>query len=474
MKFTAACFLTIPFFSLAADAEESPWEFTGASGLSYADGNSETLAYSLQFLGSYIHDGKEAYIGADLFYSEDAGVEATDSLKIFGQSNYDLTERFYLGAYGSYFRDSVADIDYRIDSSVLLGYRAIDRDDMKLSFEAGPGYTWQDRGGMTSDFAILRVAEKFEYHFNDVTKFWQSLGLTPSVEDFSEYLLDFEMGIETRITDQWSLRTFLKHRIDSEPAAGKGRSDTSIMLGVAYDLNGISEPEDGGRRSLMIEDGGAGPDKGWISTAALGFSLNKGNSDSMGLSLEWNTEFRSDEREFFFDLAQTFRENNGASTEDQTISRIQYNHFLSRKKYLGTTLGYLRDGEADIDRRVTPGIIAGYYLIKTEATKLAFEAGPAYTFESVGGTGDSFVSIVAAERFSHKFNGRFTFSQAAEYTAEVGDFDNYSLLVTAGLDTKISKRLIWRVGAGYTFESIPAAGRSHHDTSVISSVAVRF
>ena len=254
MKYPTACFLA---FSLACpflSAEESLWEFTGAAGLSYSGGNSDSVAYSLQFLGSYMKDGQEAYLGMDYFYSEDGAVKGTDSLKVFGQYNHDLTERFYVGGYGSYFRDSVADIGYRIDPSLLFGYRVVDRDGMKLSFEAGPGYTWRESGGVKSDFATLRLAEKFEYHFNESTKFWQLLGLNPAVEDFSDYVLDLELGIETRITNQWSLRTFMKHRIDSNPALGKGRSDTSILLGLAYDLNGLPEPEESGRRSLMITD----------------------------------------------------------------------------------------------------------------------------------------------------------------------------------------------------------------------------
>jgi hypothetical protein len=77
-----------------------------------------------------------------------------------------------------------------------------------LVFEAGPGYTWKKAGGLESDFATLRFAEKFEYEFSETTKFWQSLAITPSVEDFSDYLTDLDAGIQTRLTDKWSLRTY--------------------------------------------------------------------------------------------------------------------------------------------------------------------------------------------------------------------------------------------------------------------------
>ncbi|WP_411826629.1 YdiY family protein [Luteolibacter sp. AS25] len=472
---SALIFLLLPL-SCIANAEESPWEFTGAAGLSYTDGNSESMAYSLQFLGSYIKDKEELYFGTDYFYSEDGDTKSTDSLKIYGQYNHNLTERFYVGGYAAYFRDSVADIDYRMDPSLLVGYRVIARDDLKLAFEFGPGYTWEEQSGVKSDFATLRFTEKFEWSFSENSKLWQAVSFTPSVEDFSDYLLDFEAGIETRITSAWSLRTFVRHRIDSTPAVGKGRSDTSLILGLAYELGGLPEPdESGGRRSLMPgEEAEPVTPKGWVSIAALGFTLNQGNSESTGLTFSWTTAHRNAEREFFFDLAQVYQDDNGDTSKDQTTSRVQLNHIVSDRFYIGSKISYLRDSAADIDYRVTPGILGGYKLIKTDDTSLAVEAGPSYTFESLGGESDTYVSVFAAGRFSHRFNERFAFNQALEYTAEIEDFENYSILFTAGLDTKISDRLIWRIAGNYTYDNQPAVGREEADTSLTSSVAVKF
>ncbi|MGJ8643357.1 MAG: DUF481 domain-containing protein [Luteolibacter sp.] len=472
-----AFFLSAVFFltNVSFANEESPWEFTGAAGLSWAGGNSDSLAYSLQFLGSYVKDGEEVYVGTDYFYSEDGGVRSTDSLKIYGQYNHSLTERFYVGGYGGYFRDAAADIDYRIDPSLLLGYKVIAEEDVNLAFELGPGYTWRKRGGVADDFLTLRLAEKFEWKFSPTSRLWQSASMTQNVKDFSGYLIDFELGVETRITDSWALRTFVRHRIDSEPAAGKGDSDTSMILGLSYQLGGFSDSEEEDeRRSLLVIEGASEDPDGWVSVAALGVSLNRGNSKSSGLTLSWDTAYRDSDREFFLELGQISHEDNGRSSKDQTRARVQYNRFLSERFYLGGNLSFLRDAEADIDYRVTPSFLAGYAVVKTDATRLAFEAGPAFTIESLGGVEDSYASLVAAERFSHKFNKRFSVSQSVEWTAEVEDFGNQSLVAEAALDTKISDRLIWRIVAGYAYESRPAAGRGKHDSSLTSSVALKF
>ncbi|WP_226895706.1 DUF481 domain-containing protein [Luteolibacter marinus] len=469
--------VSLPFASVLPAADASPWELTGAAGLAISDGNSDSVAYSLQFLASYLNDGHEAYLGLDYFYAEDGGLESTDSLKVFGQYNRDLSERWFIGGFGSYFQDNIAGIDYRVDTSLLLGYRAIKGERMALTFEAGPGYAWEKQGRTTDDFVTLRLAQRFDYRFSETSKFWQALGWTPRADDLSDSLVEFEAGLETRITSKVSLRTFLRHRIDDTPAAGSGKTDTALLVGVAYDFSGLPDPkEDGGsRRSLMPgEEAAAAKRNGWASTAALGFSLNKGNSDKMGLNLAWNTLYRDAEREFFLDLGYHYSEDNGLSSTDRLLSRVQYNRYLGERFYLGGAVGFLRDDPADIDYRVTPAFLAGYSLIKSDKTQLAFEAGPAYTFEKTGGISDDYASLVAAQRFSHQFNGTVSFKQSVSYTAELGDLENYTAIAAAALDTKLNDRLIWRLGADYSYENIPAAGRQHHDTQLTSSIAVKF
>jgi putative salt-induced outer membrane protein YdiY len=137
-------------------------------------------------------------------------------------------------------------------------------------------------------------------------------------------------------------------------------------------------------------------------------------------------------------------------------------------------VNYLRDDQADLDYRVTPGVLLGYALIKNDTTKLALDAGPAYTFEKQGGVTDSYASLFAAERFSHAFNERHTLTQSLEYTSELAEFENYSLVASLGVDTKISDRLIWRIAATYTYDNQPAAGLEKGDTGVTSMIAVKF
>ncbi|MBK1881253.1 DUF481 domain-containing protein [Luteolibacter pohnpeiensis] len=466
-----------PAPEIAKSSSQSPWEITGAAGLAVSDGNSDSVACSLQLLASYQKDKNEAYLGVDYFYAESEDVTSTDSLKLFGQYNRDIGDRWYVGGYGSYFRDNASALDYRTDVSALLGYHILKSNKTTLSFEAGPGYAWESRDAESDSFPTLRLAERFEYRFSATSKLWQSLGWTPRTDDPSDSIIELEAGIETRITRKVSLRTFVRHRVDDTPGDGNGKSDTSLLLGLAYDFNGLPDPSAGSeaRRSLMPGTTSSAAKKdGWKTTAALGLSANRGNAEKTGLTFDWNTAYISSEREFFFDLGYNYGENDGETANDRLISRVQENRYLSDRFFIGSGVSFLRDEPAEIAYRVAPSVVAGYSFIKTDRTKLSFEAGPSYTFEKTGEDTDNFASAVAAQRFSHTFNERFALKQSVTATSELENLENFNAIAAISLDTTLSDRLIWRIGANYGYENIPADGREHHDAQLTSSIAVRF
>ena len=101
---------------------DSPWKVTGATSLAHASGNSDSASHSLQLSAKYAKDKNEVFLGADWLYSESNGDTSTDSFRIQGQYNRQVTERFFHGINGSYFTDRVADLDYRTELGLSLGY----------------------------------------------------------------------------------------------------------------------------------------------------------------------------------------------------------------------------------------------------------------------------------------------------------------------------------------------------------------
>lgn len=454
----------------------SPWEITTAASLALAQGNADTLNFALQGLATYETELWEGLIGADYFYSENNGDTTTDSLRLFGQGQRLLSDRLYLGLASSYLRDDQADLDFRFDIAAVLGYHLIKNDQTKLSFEVGPGYAWENQGGSSENFATIRFGERFEHRLNDSAKLWQSLIFTPQVEDFSDYFITADAGIDIRITEQWGVRTSLRYLYDSSPAAGQGEDDFSLLFGLTYALGGLPvEDAATGRKSLFPEEAvSAEPALGWTTTAALGLSLATGNSDSLLTTLSLDSTYIDKQNELFLAANYQFGEDDGEISSDALRASSQYNRLISENVFLGASLSFLRDDLADVDYRFTPAATIGYYLIKNDDVTLSLEGGPAFIFEEVGGVPDNYFAIRGAQRLTWNLGPRLAFKQALIIDAEAADFENSLLTLTASLDAKVTQSLAWRLAANYIYDNEPAVGLGEGDLTLTSGIAYKF
>ncbi|MDA7882566.1 DUF481 domain-containing protein, partial [Akkermansiaceae bacterium] len=197
----------------------SPWKVTGAANFALASGNSDSLSHSLQFSAKYAKGKNEASFGADWLYSESDGVTATDSFRLFGQYNRLITDHFFYGANASCLTDHVADLDYRAEIGLGLGYYLIKNDKTSLSLETGPGLAWEEQGGERHDLVINRFVERLEHQLSERAKIWQSIVFTPKADDFNDYNLIAEAGIDTALSTHWALRSSVRYQYDSSPAA---------------------------------------------------------------------------------------------------------------------------------------------------------------------------------------------------------------------------------------------------------------
>lgn len=459
----------------AGNANASGWEVTGAAGLSLAKGNADSVAYSVQALATYEGRHWEGLLGADYFYSENDGVTSTDSLRLYGQGQRLLTDRLYLGLAGSYLKDDAADLDYRFDVAGVLGYHVIKSDRTSLSFEVGPGYAWEEQGGLADEYATLRFGQRFEHQLSGRSKLWQSAYVTPQIDDFDNYNLIAEAGIDTLLSDKWSLRTSVRYLYDNTPAAGRKSEDMTLMVGLAYALGGFPEPEEAGRATLKADR--VAPDvaaMGWTTSASLGLSMAQGNSENLQATVGYDSAYRTSTDEFFLNGLYSFGQNDGNTSADALRLGSRYNRLLSDRLYAGVGVDYLRDDVADLGYRVTGAAVAGYYVIKSDEMSLAFEAGPGYTWEESAGVEDSYLTLRGAQRFSWVLGSRTTFKQDAIVDVDPGNFDNYLLTVGAYLDTDITDSLTWRLAGTYIYDNEPTGNLEKSDTTLTSGIAVKF
>jgi putative salt-induced outer membrane protein len=452
------------------------WELTAAAGLAMADGNASSLSYTLQLLATQISADHETYLGANHFYGDNQGVTTSNSLNLFGQHNRSISDRMYYGLGGNFLNDDVADIAYRFDINPVIGYHVLKSDSTKLSFDFGPGYTWEEQGGVANDYLNLRLGQKFEWIFSSRAKFWQSFTITAEAAEMDNYLFVGEIGIDTLITPNWSLRTFVRHQYDNTPASDRQAGDTTAMVGLAYSLGGFPEPAAPGRRTLKADRAPSPVNAmGWASTASLGYSLASGNADNSNITGMFDTSFRSEENEFFFNATANYGENAGQASINNIRAESQYNYLFTPRCYAGLSSGFQRDDLADLNYRFTPTVMAGYYLLKNSTSTLRLEAGPGYTIEDTNNGVNDFLSIQAAERFVYALSPRCTFNQSLVYNADAVDAGNeFIITASAFLDTDITDKVALRVAAAWIYDNTPALGRERHDTTLSTGIAVKF
>ena len=229
----------------AAKADEAAaktgFATTLSAGLSMTDGNSETLAVNASLVTEGEKEGLGSVIaGAEANYGEStvADVKETtvQNAKVYANAKKTLSERTFGSLDGSVQYDDIALLDYRAMLGPGLGLYLVKNDKHTLSLEAGPSYVWEKKDGVTDDYLALRFAERFSCQATKTAKLVQSLEYVPAAEDFDNYLLIGEVGVEAAMSERMSLRVVLQDKYDSTPAPGADYNDLSLIAGIGFKL----------------------------------------------------------------------------------------------------------------------------------------------------------------------------------------------------------------------------------------------
>ena len=220
-----------------AQANKSPWESSAALGFTLTRGNSSTLLFTANVLTSRKQGNNEISLGADATYGANSGVTTAQSFRGFGQYNRLFSDRAYGFVRAEGLFDKIAAIQPRVTISAGLGYYFIKNDRTKLSGEVGPAVIYEHQSGARPrdrTYLSLRVAERLEHKLSDKTKIWQSAEFLPQVDNFNNYILNLEAGLETELYKNLSLRTYVQDSYHNIPVPGRQRNDLKFVTAIAY------------------------------------------------------------------------------------------------------------------------------------------------------------------------------------------------------------------------------------------------
>jgi putative salt-induced outer membrane protein YdiY len=224
----------------------------------------------------------------------------------------------------------------------------------------------------------------------------------------------------------------------------------------------------------------------WESSVGVGFTLTRGNSDTILVTANFLTQKKDPITEWTFGADGAYGENKvqttiGTNTSSRYVENNeslhvfgQYNHLFSERLFGYARTEGLHDGIADLSYRFTISPGAGYYFLKYTNTTLAGEIGPGLTLQELGGVDSTYATLRLAERFEHKFAEHARLWQSLELLPQINKFNNYLVNAEIGVEAPLSKKLSLQTYLDDNYVNEPAAGRKANDVKLVGGIAYKF
>lgn len=240
-------FLLLPsFIAFLLHAQETDgFETDLNAGFTLTSGNSETTNIAFGLESKQITENQEIRINASYEYGQTTDTSADggetdrthlDRSKLVGQSNWLLSEMVYTFYNLTIEQDQIAKIDYRINTGPGFGYYFLRDDTASLSAESSVVYVFEELNGVSDDYAAFRLAQNFEYKFENDARVWQSIEAIFDVSDIDAYFFNAEIGAEAKLTAQLALRVVLKDKYNNQPQSGVETNDLTFISGISIRL----------------------------------------------------------------------------------------------------------------------------------------------------------------------------------------------------------------------------------------------
>jgi putative salt-induced outer membrane protein YdiY len=211
------------------------WESSLGVGFTLTRGNSDTLLATANIQTHRKTLDDEISLGADGAYGENDSVQNVNSAHAFGQYNHLFSDRFYGYLRADALHDEIADLQYRITLSPGAGYYFLRQTNTSLAGEIGPAMVFERLGDDDNNYVTLRLAERFEHKFTENNaRVWESVEFLPQINDFNNFVVNAEVGLEAAVYKKISLQAYLQDNFVNEPAPGRQQNDLRIVSGLKY------------------------------------------------------------------------------------------------------------------------------------------------------------------------------------------------------------------------------------------------
>lgn len=203
-------------------------------GGSMATGNSDTTRFDAEVKARFKAGRLEDNYRLAVEFAEDNGTTTAQRILGSAESRYDVQERLFVFGFLEYDDDRFSGFKYEVEGVFGAGYKIIDKSDMRLFVQAGPGYRISKLSGVagtTDDRFLVRGSSEFEYDISDSTTLTNLSTLT---WDDTRTTLENTLALTNDLFGSLSTRISFNVRYNSDPPALTRKTDTLTKVSLVY------------------------------------------------------------------------------------------------------------------------------------------------------------------------------------------------------------------------------------------------
>jgi len=222
------------YLAAAETAKTGPWEVTGALGITYTDGVTDTTSISAGVDALREWPEWKLTIRWLSTFTKASGVTQANEHILITRGDYKLSDRASI--FGSLLLeyDEIEGVEPRIQ--FILGYdrKLVTKETFELLGNLGGGVLYEKYpvGGSTTD-AIAQAGLDWTWKITKQLTYTQVLRFLPNISESGEYRVISESVFTTPISEMLDLRLTILDQYNSDPLPGVEKNDLKVVLAIA-------------------------------------------------------------------------------------------------------------------------------------------------------------------------------------------------------------------------------------------------
>lgn len=213
----------------------------------------------------------------------------------------------------------------------------------------------------------------------------------------------------------------------------------------------------------------------------FGFTLTQGNSETTSLNFGSTLEYRLPGHEWKASGLFLRSSDDGEETANKASGMARYDYKPSDRFFLYGRFGASYNRQAGLDRRLAPGLGAGYDVVKTPTLTVSLGGGMNWIqdlFADASQTESVFFTL--GQELGLKVNSTTELKQSLAYSPRPNDPQDYLVRAEAVLTTTLWRWFGIRFAVLDDFDSTPfvdpesGEARSKNDLTVLTGLNLRF